>query len=101
MIPRVEDRTTLILTFRTHVRPDDSGPIGLLGLSAPGIGSNLSEPILAQVGSGEQTLRVGLSVDCRRVLEPITTNEVLLALKTESGQVLLSQTLNYTKRWCY
>jgi hypothetical protein len=73
----------------------------LLSLSAPGLDSNLSEPILAQVGSGEQTLRVGLSVDCRRVLEPITTNEVILALQAESGEVLLSQTLSYTKRWCY
>jgi tRNA A-37 threonylcarbamoyl transferase component Bud32 len=101
MIPRQADRSTLILTFRTIVQPVDSGPIGLLSLQAPGIEPGVSEPILAQVGSGEQTLRVGLSVDCRRVPEPITTNEVSLTLRAESGEELLSQTLNYIKRWCY
>jgi serine/threonine protein kinase len=100
MIPRQADRATLILTFRTFVRPVDSGPIGLLSLQAAGIEPNLTDPILAQVGSGEQTLRVGVHVDCRRVPEPITTDEVIVTLRTESGEVLLSQTFNYIKRWC-
>ncbi|MBI5567978.1 MAG: protein kinase [Chloroflexi bacterium] len=101
MMPRQSDRMTLILTFRTFIWPADSGPLGLLSLQVPGIDPAVSEPILAQVGSGEQTLRVGLSVDCRRVPEPITTNEVGLTLRAESGEELLSQTLNYLKRWCY
>ncbi|MBP7687654.1 MAG: protein kinase [Thermoflexales bacterium] len=101
MIPRQSDRTTLILTFRTVVRPSDSGPLGLLSLQVPGIDPTLIEPILAQVGSGEQTLRVGVSVDCRRWLESFTTDQVIVTLTSESGRVLLSQTVQYFKTWCY
>ena len=82
MIPRQADRSTLILTFHTVIRPVDSGPLGLLSLQVPGLASDWIEPILAQVGSGEQTLRVGVDVDCRKVPQPITTNEVIVTLRT-------------------
>lgn len=101
MMPRQSDRATLILTFRTFVLPADSGPLGLLNLQVPGIDPSVSEPIQAQVGSGEQTLRVGVSVDCRRLPRPFTTDEVMVTLSSESGRVLLSQTFQYTKAWCY
>lgn len=101
MIPRQSDRSTLILTFRTFVRPSDSGPLGLLSLQVPGIDPTLSEPIQAQVGSGEQTLRVGVSVDCRGWLEPFTTDQVIVTLHSTSESVQLSQTFQYFKSWCY
>ena len=100
MTSRQSDRATLILTFRTFVRPAEGGPIGSLGLTAPEIEPNLTEPILAQVGSGEQVLRAGVIVDCRRVVEPLLTREVILTLRDEAGRVLLTQTFEYIKRWC-
>lgn len=101
MMPRVSDRTTLILTFRTFVTPADSGPLGVLSLQVVGIDASVSEPIQAQVGSGEQTLRVGVTVDCRRVPRSLTTDQVLVTLTSNAGRELLSQTVQFRKAWCY
>ncbi len=100
MMPRVSDRTTLILTFRTFVSPPDSGPLGVLSLRVAGLDASVSEPIQAQVGSGEQTLRVGVTVDCRRVPRSLTTDQVLLTLTSDTGRELLSQTVQFRKTWC-
>ena len=100
MMPRVSDRTTLILTFRTFVSPADSGPLGVLSLQVVGLEAGASEPIQAQVGSGEQTLRVGVSVDCRRLPRSLTTNQVLVTLTSSNGRELLSQTFQFRKAWC-
>ncbi len=100
MIPRQADRSTLILTFHTVIRPVDSGPLGLLSLQVPGLAADWTAPILAQVGSGEQTLRVGVDVDCRKVPQPITTNEVIVTLRTATDRVVVSQSFEYLKTWC-
>ncbi len=101
MIPRVSERTALILTFRTFVQPADSGPLGVLSLDVPGLGANVSAPVQAQVGSGEQTLRVGLIVDCRQLPRAFTTDQVVVTLRSNAGRELLSQTFQYFKAWCY
>ncbi len=91
----------LILTFHTVIQPMDSGPLGIASLQVPGLTADWTKPILAQVGSGEQTLRVGISVDCQKAPDPIVTNTVIVTLRAMDGRVLASQSFEYRKNWCY
>jgi hypothetical protein len=100
MIPRQDEPTTLGLTFSTHVRPDDFGPIGLLSMSIPPIEPYVVERDLAQVGSGTQALRVAVRISCLHVEDPLVTQQVIVTLRDPQGQLILSQTFEYVKRWC-
>jgi serine/threonine protein kinase len=100
LMPRQDDSMTLGLSFGTRIQPVDRGLIGTLSMSIPLIEPYVIERGLAQVGSGEQSLRVSITVDCRQMIDPITTQQVIITLTDTSGKVLLSQTFDYTKRWC-
>jgi serine/threonine protein kinase len=100
LAPRLSGPATLGLSFGTRVLPLDRGPIGMLSMSIPPIEPYVIEHGLAQVGSGEQSLRVSIKVDCRKVIDPIITQQVIVTLTDTSGKVLLSQTFDYTKQWC-
>jgi len=100
LMPRQADAATLGLSFGTRIQPVDRGPIGTLSMSIPAIEPYVIEHGLAQVGSGEQSLRVSIKVDCRKVIDPIITRQVIVLLTDPSGKVLLSQTFDYTKQWC-
>jgi serine/threonine-protein kinase len=99
-IPRQEDRQSLALTFRTNIQPADAGVIGTLTLSVPEIEPFVEDRTLAEVGSGEQVLRVAVTVSCARMTPPLTSQQVVLTLHNPRGQVLRTQTLDYIKRWC-
>jgi hypothetical protein len=100
LAPRLSTPATLGLSFGTRVLPLDRGPIGTLSMSIPAIEPYVIEHGLAQVGSGEQSLRVSIKVDCRKVIDPIITRQVIVTLTDSSGKVLFSQTFDYTKSWC-
>ncbi len=55
---------------------------------------------LAQVGSGEQVLRVGVAVNCGLSTGPLTSQQIILTIRDQAGQVLLTQPMDYQKRWC-
>jgi hypothetical protein len=99
-IPRRETRDSLQLTFSTNVQPAEAGIIGALSLEVPAVEPLVIDRVLAQVGSGDQVLRVGVSITCGSVVEPITSQQVVMTLRDAAGQTLLTQTLDYTKRWC-
>ena len=100
LMPRLETRTSLNLLFHTHVRPDDAGTIGTLSLSIPPIESRVINRGLAQVGSGEQSLQVSVSINCGSAPQRITTEQIVLTIRDDQGNTLFSQTLDYIKRWC-
>jgi len=98
--PRSEGRDNLSLTFRTNVLPADAGIIGSLSMAVPAVEPLVVNRDLAQVGSGEQVLRVGVSINCGSVVEPITSQQIVLTIHDDTGQTLLTQTVDYEKRWC-
>jgi cell division septation protein DedD len=98
--PRSEGRDRLSLTFRTSVLPADAGIIGTLSMAVPAIEPLVVNRDLAQVGSGEQVLRVGVTINCISIVEPITSRQVVLTIEDEAGRVLLTQPVDYEKRWC-
>ena len=98
--PRSEARDKLALTFSTSVLPADSGVIGTLSMAVPDIEPQVIARDLAQVGSGDQVLRVGVAINCGSIAEPITSRQVILTIQDEAGQTLLTQTADYEKRWC-
>jgi serine/threonine-protein kinase len=98
--PRSEGRDRLSLTFRTNVLPADAGIIGTLSLAVPPVEPLVVNRDLAQVGSGEQVLRVGMAINCRSVVEPIISQQIILTVRDDAGRVLLAQPVDYEKRWC-
>jgi len=98
--PRSEARDRLSLTFRTSVLPADAGIIGTLSMTVPAIEPLVINRDLAQVGSGDQVLRVGLAINCGSIVEPIISRQIILTLRDDTGQVLLTQPVDYEKRWC-
>jgi len=98
--PRSERRDNLSLTFRTNVLPADAGIIGTLSLAVPAVEPLVINRDLAQVGSGEQVLRVGVTINCGSIVEPITSQQIVLTIRDDTGQTLSTQTLDYAKRWC-
>jgi hypothetical protein len=98
--PRREGRDNLSLTFRTNVLPADAGIIGTLSMAVPPIEPLVTNRDLAQVGSGEQVLRVGVAINCGSIVEPITSQQIVLTLRDDTGRVLLTQPVDYEKRWC-
>ncbi len=99
-LPRSEAGDKLSLTFRTSVLPPDAGVIGTLSLAVPEIEPLVITRDLAQVGSGDQVLRAGVAINCGALTEPITSRQIILTIQNESGQTLLTQTLDYEKHWC-
>jgi hypothetical protein len=100
VIPRSEGRDTLLLTFRTNVLPADAGIVGTLSMEVPAVEPLVLDRTLAQVGSGEQVLRVGVTINCGPNMEPLTSQQIILTIQNDAGQALLTQTLDYEKRWC-
>jgi hypothetical protein len=98
--PRSEARDKLALTFSTAVLPADSGVIGTLSMAVPDVEPQVIARDLAQVGSGDQVLRVGVTINCGSIAEPITSQQVVLTIQDEAGQTLLTQTVDYEKSWC-
>jgi hypothetical protein len=98
--PRSEGRDSLSLTFRTNVLPADAGIIGTLSMAVPAVEPLVVARDLAQVGSGEQVLRVGVAINCGSIAEPITSQQIVLTIRDDTGQVLLTQPVDYEKRWC-
>ncbi|HTP07881.1 MAG TPA: hypothetical protein VMP08_06505, partial [Anaerolineae bacterium] len=76
------------------------GIIGSLSMAVPAVEPLVVNRDLAQVGSGEQVLRVGVSINCGSVVEPITSQQIVLTIHDDTGQTLLTQTVDYEKRWC-
>jgi serine/threonine-protein kinase len=99
-LPRNEGRDNLSLTFRTNVQPADAGIVGTLSMAVPAVEPLVINRDLAQVGSGDQVLRVGVAISCGSVIDPIASQQIVLTLRDETGQTLLTQTLGYAKRWC-
>jgi serine/threonine protein kinase len=99
-LPRSEARDKLSLTFNTSVQPPDAGIIGTLSMAVPPIESLVVNRDLAQVGSGEQVLRVGVAINCGLITGPITSEQIILTIRSNTGQVLLTQPVDYEKRWC-
>jgi serine/threonine protein kinase len=100
LMPRREDRASLILLFHTHIRPDNAGPIGQLSMSVPSIEPLIKDRGLAQVGSGDQTLSVSVLINCNLLQESLTTQQILLIIRNDQGQTVYAQPLDYTKTWC-
>lgn len=100
LLPRKEDRSSLTLMFLTHVKPKDIGVIGDLYMSVPAIEPLIVDRGLAQVGSGDQKLSVSLSINCSLVQQPITTSQILLIIRNNQGQIIYTQSLDFTKTWC-
>jgi hypothetical protein len=98
--PRSEAGDRLSLTFRTSVLPANAGIVGTLSMAVPEIEPLVINRDLAQVGSGEQVLRVGVAINCRSIVEPITSQQVVLTIRDKTGRLLLTQPVNYEKRWC-
>ena len=99
-LPRSEGRDSLSLAFQTNIQPADAGVIGTLSLAVPAVESFVRDRTLAQVGSGDQVLRVAVAINCGQVVDPITSQQIVLTLHDETGTVLLTQTVDYEKRWC-
>lgn len=100
LIPREDTQTTLGLTFRTLIQPVDAGPIGTLSMAVPAVEPYVIDRQLAQVGSGEQALRVSVRIRCAGAPTPLISREVVLTLRTADGQLVRTQTVGYVKRWC-
>ncbi len=100
-LPRSDGSDSLSLTFNTTILPADAGVIGTLSLSVPGLESLVIAQTLAQVSSGEQVLVVGLHLNCGLNPEPLTSRQILLTIRDTANRVLLSQSMDYVKRWCY
>jgi hypothetical protein len=98
--PRSEGRDILSLTFRTNILPASAGIIGTLSMAVPSVEPFVLDRTLAQVGSGEQVLRLAVAINCGKVTEPITSQQIILTMRDEKGNVLLTQPLEYEKRWC-
>ncbi len=98
--PRSEGRANLSLTFRTSVLPADAGVIGTLSMGVPDVEAYVINRDLAQVGSGDQVLRVGVAINCGLTAGPIVSQQIILTLRNSNGQVLLTQPVDYQKRWC-
>ncbi len=98
--PRSEARDRLSLTFRTSVQPVDAGVIGTLSMAVPAVEQLVSSRDLAQVGSGDQVLQVSVAINCGSIAGPITSQQIILTVQDATGQVLLSQPVDYVKRWC-
>ncbi|CAG0928643.1 Serine/threonine-protein kinase PrkC [Thermoflexales bacterium] len=98
--PRSEGRDRLALTFRTSVLPADAGIVGILSMAVPAVEPLVLERDLAQVGSGDQVLRVAVAINCGSMTEPIVSRQISLMIQDDAGRVLLEQTLDYEKRWC-
>jgi hypothetical protein len=98
--PRSERPGSLSLTFRTTVLPADVGMIGTLSMAVPLIEPLVISRDLAQVGSGEQVLRVGVAINCGSIAEPIVSQQVILTIQDAAGNVLLTQPVDYEKHWC-
>ncbi len=99
-LPRSEARDRLSLTFSTSVLPIDAGIIGTLSMAIPPIESLVINRDLAQVGSGDQVLRVGVAINCGSSTGPITSEQVVLTVQDETGHVMLTQPIDYEKHWC-
>lgn len=69
-------------------------------MSVPPIESRVVERDLFRVGSGEQFMRVSITINCAGVSAPITTDEIVLIVQDDQGRTLLSQTVPYVKTWC-
>ena len=98
--PRSEGGDNLSLTFRTTVLPADAGIIGTLSMAVPAVEPLVVNRDLAQIGSGEQVLRVGVTINCRSIVDPIISQQIVLTIRDDTGQTLLTQTVDYEKRWC-
>ncbi len=98
--PRSEGRDSLSLTFGTNVLPADAGIIGTLSMSVPAVEPFVTDRMLAQVGSGEQVLQVGVSINCGKTAGSVTSDQVVLTIGAQDGRVLLTQPVEYVKRWC-
>jgi cell division septation protein DedD len=99
-VPRSEARHKLTLTFQTAVLPAEAGVIGTLSMAVPAIEPLVVSRDLAQVGSGDQVLRVGVTINCGSITEPITSQQIVLTIRDDTGRVLLTQPFDYEKRWC-
>lgn len=100
LVPRTDTPELLSLSFRTYVRPDNISPVGTLSMSVPAVEPFVISHDLADVGAGEQVLRVGVRVDCTKVVGPLTSDRVVITLRTKAGAVLATQSFEYIKRWC-
>ncbi len=69
-------------------------------MAVPAVESLVTDRTLAQVGSGEQVLRVALAINCGGITGPIVSPQVILTLRDPAGKVLLNQSIDYQKRWC-
>jgi hypothetical protein len=98
--PRNEGRDNLSLAFQTAILPADAGVIGTLSMAVPAVEPFVIDRTLAQVGSGDQVLRVALSINCGKVVGPITSPQIILTLRDDRGKALLIQSLEYEKQWC-
>lgn len=99
-LPRSEGRDNLSLAFQTNILPANAGVIGTLSMAVPAVEPFVLDRTLAQVGSGDQVLRVAVAINCGNVAEPITSQQIILTLRDETGKMLLTQPLEYEKRWC-
>ncbi len=99
-LPRSEARDKLSLTFHTSVLPLDAGVVGTLSMAVPAVEPLVISRDLAQVGSGDQVLRVGLAINCGSITEPITSQQLIMTIQDKAGRTLLTQTLDYEKHWC-
>jgi hypothetical protein len=98
--PRSQGRDNLSLAFQTNILPADAGVIGTLSLAVPAVEPFVIDRTLAQVGSGDQVLRVAVAINCGKVIEPITSPQIVLTLRDETGKALLTQSFEYEKQWC-
>ena len=99
-LPRSAGRDNLSLAFQTNVLPADAGVIGTLSMAIPAVEPFVNDRELAQVGSGDQVLRVAVAINCGLVVDPIISSQIVLTLRDEAGNVLLTQAVDYQKRWC-
>jgi hypothetical protein len=99
-LPRSEGRDNLALAFQTTVLPADVGIIGTLSMAVPAVEPLVRDRTLAQVGSGDQVLRVAVAINCAQVVDPVTSSQIVLTLRDPAGAVLLAQAFDYQKRWC-
>ena len=90
----------MALAFQTTVLPADAGVIGTLSMAVPAIEPFVIDRELAQVGSGDQVLRVAVTINCGRVSDPVISPQIVLTLRDPAGAVLLTQAVDYQKRWC-
>lgn len=100
LIPRKDDRASLMLLFHTHIRPDNAGPIGMLSMSIPAIEPLIQDRSLATLGSGDQTVGASIVLNCNLLVDSITTQQVLLIVQDAQGKTIYAQALDYMKTWC-